>query len=183
MRWGLLSRELCLLPVLIDLLNQLILWSRASDSALEEMRLSLGFASVLEATGAAGGGCDRSMFSEARRRFKVRWLSLLSSPIHSALSLAHCRDSRRSLWALFGRGPGCSRPFSAAADLGIVWISASPVLAPFAGGDEAVMIGEEMLFLNRVSGTLFRGALATVGWWLSTCLESLNHFQPFCYAG
>ena len=49
----------------------------------------------------------------------------------------------------FGRGSGCLRPFSAipkaAANLGVVWISASPVPVPFAGGDEAAMLGEERL--------------------------------------
>ena len=96
----------------------------------------------------AGRGCDRSRSSEALRR----WMSALLSSIHSALSLAHRRDSRRSSWALFERDSGCLRPFSAiskaAADLGVVWIPASPVLAPFAGGDEAAMLGEERLLVT-----------------------------------
>jgi hypothetical protein len=138
----------------------------------------------------AGRGCDWSRSSEARRRFTVRWVSALSLSIHSALSLAHRRDSRRSSWALFGRGSSWLGPFSAiskaAADLGIVWIPASPVPAPFAGGDEVTMLGEERLLVTLLCigfrERYFGGALATAGWSLGTCLESLNHFQSFCDA-
>jgi hypothetical protein len=108
----------------------------------------------------ADRGCDRSRSSEARRRFEVCWMSTLPSPIHSALSFAHRRDSRRSSWALLGRG---SRPFpaisKAAPDLGIAWISASPVLAPFAGGGEAAILGEERLLVTLLC-TWFRSVVS-----------------------